>query len=272
MNDDAEEFIPTRRSLLSRLKNWEDQESWRVFFDTYWKLIYGVALKAGLTAAEAEDVVQETVLTAAKTMGKFKYDPKVCSFKSWLMHLTRIRIADQFHKRMPTVASKRRPVDDPSKTSTLERVPDPGGLELEPLWNAEWSRNLLDATLDRVKRQTNPKHDQLYYLHVIKSPPARDVAQTLNTSVGQVYLARHRISRQVRKEVQNSLKVYVGQVPMRKMNSSLCPLRFLRLLLFSEQKATKRTKKSGKWIDHLPRSESFVFLRSEVKRLEANLI
>ena len=201
MSDDAEEFIPTRRSLLSRLKNWEDQESWRVFFDTYWKLIYGVALKAGLTEAEAEDVVQETVLTAAKTMGKFKYDPKVCSFKSWLMHLTRKRIADQFHKRMPLPSSNRRPSGDKSKTSTLERIPDPSGLELEPVWNEEWSRNLLEAALDRVKRQSNPKHYQLYYLHVVKSRPAREVAQTLNTSVGQVYLAKHRISRLLKKQV-----------------------------------------------------------------------
>lgn len=35
-----EDSIPTRKSLLGRLKDWEDQESWHVFFDTYWKLIY----------------------------------------------------------------------------------------------------------------------------------------------------------------------------------------------------------------------------------------
>lgn len=201
MNENSEEFIPTRRSLLSRLKDWEDQESWRTFFDTYWKLIYGVALKAGLTAAEAEDVVQETVLTAAKTMGKFKYDPKVCAFKTWLMHLTRKRIADQFHKRMSAQSPKRRPLADESKTSTLDRIPDPAGLELEPLWSAEWSRNLLEAAMNRIKRQANPKHYQLFYLHVVKNRPAREVAQTLNTSVGQVYLAKHRISRLVQKEL-----------------------------------------------------------------------
>lgn len=201
MADEAEEFIPTRRSLLSRLKNWDDQESWRVFFDTYWKLIYGVALKAGLSEAEAEDVVQETVLSAAKTMGKFQYDPKVCSFKSWLMHLTRKRIADQFHKRMPVAASRPKRSGDQTKTSTLDQFPDPTGIELEPVWNAEWSRNLLEAALDRVKRQTNPKQYQLYYLHVVKEQPARAVAQALSTSVGQVYLAKHRVSRLVKKEV-----------------------------------------------------------------------
>ena len=45
--------LPTRWSLLARLKNWEDQESWKTFFDTYWRLIYNVAIKAGLTDQEA---------------------------------------------------------------------------------------------------------------------------------------------------------------------------------------------------------------------------
>ena len=34
----------TRRTLLDRLKNWEDHESWRVFFDTYSRLVYSFAL------------------------------------------------------------------------------------------------------------------------------------------------------------------------------------------------------------------------------------
>ena len=56
------DFIPTRRTLLSRLKNFDDHLSWRNFFDTYWKLIYSVALKSGLRDAEAQEVVQETVI------------------------------------------------------------------------------------------------------------------------------------------------------------------------------------------------------------------
>ena len=54
----ADELIPTRWSLICRLKDWNDQVGWREFFDTYWKLIYSVAIKAGLTDAEAQDVVQ----------------------------------------------------------------------------------------------------------------------------------------------------------------------------------------------------------------------
>src|SRR5262245_37419305 len=57
MGTESTPSIPTRQSLLVRLKDWDDSTSWKDFFDTYWKLIYGVARKAGLTDAEAQDVV-----------------------------------------------------------------------------------------------------------------------------------------------------------------------------------------------------------------------
>ena len=55
----TDELIPTRHSLLRRMKNWEDQASWEEFFETYWKLIYGVAIKAGLREVEAQDVFKK---------------------------------------------------------------------------------------------------------------------------------------------------------------------------------------------------------------------
>jgi RNA polymerase sigma-70 factor (ECF subfamily) len=81
MHSRTEEFIPTRQSLLSRLRNWDDRESWREFFDTYGELIYALARKAGLSNAESQDVVQETLISVAKEMPGFKYDPALGSFK-----------------------------------------------------------------------------------------------------------------------------------------------------------------------------------------------
>ena len=96
MKNNSPDWLPTRRSLL---KDWDDQESWQVFFDDYWKLIYSLAIKAGLNDAEAQDVVQETVLSVCRQMPDFKYDPGIGSFKSWLSLICRRRIADHFRKR-----------------------------------------------------------------------------------------------------------------------------------------------------------------------------
>src|SRR5688572_29247421 len=99
MPDKAFDPIPTRHSLLNRLKDWGDQTSWQDFFDTYSQLIYNVAIKAGLSDTEAQEVMQETVIAVARKIPEFQTDPARGSFSAWLMRLTRWRIADQLRKR-----------------------------------------------------------------------------------------------------------------------------------------------------------------------------
>src|SRR5438093_7907408 len=98
------EVIPTRASLLARLKNWDDSRSWSDFFETYWRLIYGRARKAELSDQEAQEVVQETIIAVAKKMESFKYQPKVALFKTWLFQIVSRRIADQYRRRGRGVA------------------------------------------------------------------------------------------------------------------------------------------------------------------------
>ena len=97
-------YEKTRKSLIARLDNWEDQRTWDEFYKTYWKLIYSVALKSGLRSEEAFDAVQETILSIAKQSKKNLYDPNQGSFKTWLMNMTRWRINDQFRKRKKDTA------------------------------------------------------------------------------------------------------------------------------------------------------------------------
>src|SRR2546423_12056884 len=134
----------TRRSLVDRLVNWDDQKRWQEFFDTYWKLIYSSARKAGLTDAEAQEVVQETVITVAKKIDKLKYDPAIGSFKGWLLQITRWRIVDQFRKREPGDAKRPRDSGD-RLTATIERVPDPRVVDLDEVWENEGKQNLFEA-------------------------------------------------------------------------------------------------------------------------------
>jgi RNA polymerase sigma factor (sigma-70 family) len=198
---EPEELIPTRDSLLSRLKDRDDHESWQEFFNTYWKLVYGVAIKAGLTDQEAQEVVQETVITVARRIPEFRYDPSVCSFKTWLLNLTRWRIVDQLRKRKPDAAFKRRRSEATPRTATIERIADPGGMRLERLWDEEWEHYIFEAAIERVKKQVSPEQFQIFALRVFKEWPVMKIARELEVSVGQVYLAKHRISALIRKQV-----------------------------------------------------------------------
>ena len=195
------EFIPTRGTLLSRIKDWQDRASWQEFFNTYWKLIYNVAVKAGLSRQDAEEIVQETVLAVANRIDRFEYQPERCAFKSWLLLITRSRISDHLRRQKARLPAYQ-PVEGASTgTSTHERIPDPASLNWESVWNQEWAQNLADAALERVRLQTSSEQYQIFDLYVLKQWPARDVARTLRVTVMQVYLAKHRVTLLIRKEI-----------------------------------------------------------------------
>lgn len=196
----AADSIPTRQSLLERMKHWSDQASWQDFFQTYWRLIYGVARQTGLTANEAEEVVQETVISVAKKIGEFKNDPALGSFKSWLLLITRRRIADQFRKRPPPAAHSPARSDETARTGTLERVPDPASLDLAQVWEEHWQKNLLDVAMARVKQQVSTRQFLLFHQQVVKGWPAAKVAQKYGANLAQVYMARYRVARLVKRE------------------------------------------------------------------------
>lgn len=200
MSTRGDELIPTRQSLLLRLKDAEDHKSWQDFLNTYGPFIYGVAVKSGLTMVEAQEVVQETVICVSKKMPEFTYDPKIGAFKGWLMRLTHWRIKDQLRKRLRDAAVIH---SDETGTATalIERLPDPHGNELERVWDDEWQKNVLDTALSRVKSKVSPKAYQIFDLCAMKRWPLQKVAQHLNVNIAQVYLARHRVGMLVQRQI-----------------------------------------------------------------------
>ena len=198
-------YQKTRRSLIERLENWEDQKTWDEFYKTYWRLIYSVATRAGLRSEEAFDVVQETILSIAKQSKHKRYNPDAGSFKSWLMNMTRWRIADQFRKRAKDTASPMAPMDD-RRTAVLDRVPDPDPSPLDNMWNEEWQRNLAETAMTKVKSRVSPKQFQIFDCYVIKGWTVKRVMTDLGVSMAQVYLAKHRVGNLIKNEVEGLQK------------------------------------------------------------------
>jgi len=182
----------TRYSLLTRLQDWDDQEGWKDFFETYWRLIYSLAIKAGLTETEAQDVIQETVISVAKSIHKFKLDGSLGSFKAWLRNIIRWRITDQFQKRMPLY-------EDDGKT--LAGMADDKAATLDAAWDREWQDNLAEVALERIKQRVKEEHYQMFHLYVLKRMKVSEVAEMFNVSSSQVYVNKHRISAMIKKEV-----------------------------------------------------------------------
>ena len=197
---DPPELLPTRRSLLSRLKSWDDQDSWREFFDTYWRLIYDVARKAGLDDAEAQEAVQETVISVAKGMKEAAYDPDRGGFKGWLLTVTRRRIYDQMRKRYRSRMANTLNPDDTAVDNEIS-LGNAGEIAPDELWDTEWKTHLLGVAMARVRGRVRAEHYQIFEQTTVHGWSVADAARVFKVSRINVHVIRHRIGRLVKDEL-----------------------------------------------------------------------
>lgn len=202
MKDDAYDIISTRWSMIRCLKDKEDERSWKDFFDTYWRLIYWSAIKAGCSDTEAQEVVQETVICVVRQMEHFRADPTVGSFKGWLLSITRCRVADQLRLRARTRYGG---LSEQTDADTAPDQPQEESLsaQFEEYWQAEWERNIMAAAIDRLREKVSPQQFKIFHLAVVKQLSVIEVAHALSVNAAQVYLAKHRVGRMLKREVRD---------------------------------------------------------------------
>lgn len=202
MRHDPGSTLRTRPTLLWRVRNWEDGDSWSEFHRLYRRLIYGRARRAGLSHPDAEDVAQEVFKRVAETIRDFDLDPARGSFRGWLMKLTQWRIADRFESRaqQPAVSPPAPRDDTAPRTATIERVPAP--LDDEDEWDREWREHVLAAASERLARQVQPRHFQIFDLHVRQHWPVLKVATELGSNPASIYVICHRLSKKLKAEVE----------------------------------------------------------------------
>lgn len=192
MDDTEFDELKTRHSLLARLQDWQDDQSWQEFFDKYWRLIFNLARRAGLRPDEAEDVVQNVVVSMAKKITEFRCDPKAGSFRAYLQRLVRWRVNDRFRRRAAH-ESWESSGDATGDTELIERVADEGSSDFDQIWDEEWRQNLLNMAFDRLRQRLDPKQVEIFELYVLKEWPVDRVREALGVSANQIYLAKHRI-------------------------------------------------------------------------------
>jgi RNA polymerase sigma factor (sigma-70 family) len=193
----------TRKSLIERLNNWEDQRTWNEFYQTYWRLVFSVATKSGLTREEAFDVVQETIIAIARQVQRGQYDPRAGSFKAWLLQMTRWRILDQFRarKRQPSLADQGDSGSEDNSGHILDKIAVEKDNVLDKIWDKEWKDNIFAAALERVKAKVSPRQFQIFDCYVLKGMGVTKTSEVLGINAAQVYLAKHRVGNLVKKEV-----------------------------------------------------------------------
>jgi len=201
-NSSKDELLPTRPSLLARMRNQDDskawQRGWEEFHALYHPVIYGHALKQGLRESEADDVVQEIVIGVARSLPDFRYDPARSSFKTWLFRVVRNKVVDHLRRRERRSQIMVEPARAEGDSEALTEIVDEKALTPDREWDLMWESNLRRSALEHVKNRVKPMTMRLYLHHVVDGNSVEATVHFFRdskVSSDAVHLAKHRVQK-----------------------------------------------------------------------------
>ncbi len=183
----AERMPTTRISLLARLEKPGDNEAWQVFENTYAPAIYRIARKRGLQSADAEDVTQKVLLSAAKKVPEWDQSSNG-SLRAWLITITRNLLLNELSRRKPDVGQG----GDQTQEDHLCNLKTVGTID----W--EYRRVAFRFAAEQLEGQFREVIWQSFWRTAVEQQDPTTVANDLGISVGSVYTNKSRVLKRIR--------------------------------------------------------------------------
>ncbi len=182
----------TSASLLERLRQPAEQESWTRFVKLYTPLIFYWARRTGLQEDDAADLVQEVFTLLVQKLPEFQYAPGK-SFRGWLRTVT----LNKWRERQ-----RRRVVAAVGDESHPEAVANPDD---EAFWETEYRQQVFTRAFELMQSEFQPATWKACWEQVVAGKPAGVVAAELGMTAGAVRAAKFRVLCRLRKEFEGML-------------------------------------------------------------------
>jgi RNA polymerase sigma factor (sigma-70 family) len=182
----------TQPSLLSRVRDLEDQSAWRDFDAQYRDLILRYCLRRGLQRSDAEDVRQMVMLNLAKHLRSFEYEPSKGRFRDYLGRVVRNAIHRYFRSPKGELAGLR--------TSVASAVPDDSEDLLDRTWDDEWTQHHFRLAMAAVRRTADPQSIEVFE-RLLSGETTDAVAAALGMSRDAVHKVKQRIRDRLKEHV-----------------------------------------------------------------------
>ena len=190
----------TRPSLMLRLRDPQDQQAWTQFVSIYEPLVLRLLRQRGLQDADARDVAQQVVMAVTESVEHWEPDGQAASFRRWLFAIAR-NLAIKFIQRGPIRGPARRGVGGSDVLTLLENLPEPDRRTVSE-FDEEYRNEVFDWAAEKVRGEFRESTWQAFWRTCVLSESIADVADNLEMTVGNVYVARSRVIARLREIVE----------------------------------------------------------------------
>ena len=180
----------TDASLLRKLRSRADVTAWSQFVRLYAPLLHRWVATLGIDEPDRSDVVQDVFVVLLGKLSTFQYDQRQ-SFRGWLRTIT-------LNKCRDLLRSQRR-LTEPL---LLERIELASGDDSNFLTQAEYRQSLASRALALMREQFSDTTWRACWQHVAEGQSAKEIAAELGITENAVYLARARVLKRLRADLQ----------------------------------------------------------------------
>jgi RNA polymerase sigma-70 factor (ECF subfamily) len=164
-------------------------------------VIAGLSRRLGATAAEAEEVAQQTLAEFVQAFRLGRYDRTKGRLSSWILGIARNTTSGVLRKRgRESGKGQGAPVE---QASVDDRA-------LRQAWTDERDRVILLRALGALRDESSIEDRTLtaFELVALRGVPAGEVAAQCGMTVDQVYVARSRVTKSLREEVRRMTEAF----------------------------------------------------------------
>lgn len=185
--------LVTRQTLLLRLRDRADEESWREFAEIYTPLLYRYCQKREIKAQDAADIVQEVMRSVSLAMENFEYDPEKGKFKGWLFTAVRNAISAHYRKM------SKRPVTA-AETGMVRKIEETPDEREEKDWEREYQRELMSWAMEKVRPEFAERIWNAFEMTALQGKSPTEVAEETGMTKNAVALAKFRVVKRLREK------------------------------------------------------------------------
>jgi RNA polymerase sigma-70 factor, ECF subfamily len=185
----------TSLSLLERARSDPESDEWRRLTAIYSPLLRDWLRRYSVQESDADDLIQEVLLTIARELPAFEHSGNPGAFRTWLKTILVYRLLNYWRSRNahPVESGGSRVMDQ------IHELADPAS-GLSGLWDAEHDRHVLSKLLQQVRPRFQPQTWDAFHRVMFDGESPDAVAAALGLAVHSVYVAKSRVLQALRQE------------------------------------------------------------------------